>query len=571
MKKLHIAIALVLWGFAQSATAQNMYRNYLSTAVPSPESAVSVVHSNGYVYFFQTNYTSQTLSIAELDPLSLLPTGNNRSIQYNIQFMANGVFEDFNGNFVLFGYDRNNSTWNWHPAILVIDPNFSNSDMYNPNNQNIVIGSFTAGCSGYDINGDEIYVFVGLDGKLYAVNTMSPTLFREFTANPNLPFFDKYADISWDQYHNMFVASGSAMPTNHDHLHPFVEMLKLDIPQSPQIPSVVQNINSYILDNIAYDKVSEHRALHVQLSQNELLLYRDLEEETNAAVYDIIWLTRINNFWNTSASIGESFYYLLPDAKLAAKDMIYDNKNKRINLLGFLSHCVQGLTQLLAQADPYSLVSGLKVGQLGGAFYGNLPCQSLQPPFADLYYNDLDLMNLALNHYNPCFPVLIAGVNGKGSVLTETYDVAASSCDMPLDVHDIAGNPYIKPYPISNDLTNRFFYTNTNTLNTDFVLMHYLCNELDACSHLWGGKSLREIFINRETTREIFIEDNHQFICDGFEGDIHYSVYNMKGKLLQQGITKNGKHNLVKAAKGIYLLKASDAVGCPVVKKFVIL
>ena len=55
MKKFYIIITLSLWGIAQTICAQNLYRNYQSNAVSRPSSAVSVVHSNGYVYFFQSD------------------------------------------------------------------------------------------------------------------------------------------------------------------------------------------------------------------------------------------------------------------------------------------------------------------------------------------------------------------------------------------------------------------------------------------------------------------------------------------------------------------------------------
>ena len=67
MRNLYITIFFVLWGFAQGAVAQNMYRNYRSTWVSKPTSAVSVVHSNGYVYFFQADGSGK-LSAAEIDP-----------------------------------------------------------------------------------------------------------------------------------------------------------------------------------------------------------------------------------------------------------------------------------------------------------------------------------------------------------------------------------------------------------------------------------------------------------------------------------------------------------------------
>lgn len=565
MKKLHITIALVLWGFAQVAEAQNMYRNYLSNAVVRPYSAVSVVHSNGYVYFFQSDTHSHMLSVTEIDPYSMLPTGNNYYVPTSFGFVLNGVFEGFNGEMVLFGYDRNNSTWNWYPAVMVVNNDFSNSYLYVCN---ITESPFVSGSSGYDINGEKIYALVADNGRLYATNVANPTLFREFTANSNFPFSDFYSDISWDADNGMFIASGSAMPTNHDHLHPFVEMLKLNIPPLAQNTASVSNVYSYILDNIAYEKVTEHRALHVKLRKDDLLLYRDLQEDYNYLVHDIIWMTRINNYWNSSASISESYYYLLPDAKLTAKDLIYDFKNNRANLLCVFNHCVEGLTQLLAQADPYSLSSGLDVGQLGGAFV-NTYCTSLQYPYANIYYTDLDMRNLAYNHYNACFPVLIAGVNGKESVLTETYDISASSCDKPLEVIDIVGNPYIKPYPISNNFVNVTFLPYSFPPISDNVQINIICDESAACSHQYGGKSIQEPKNQEESIAKVVFEHNLQFFCEGFKGSIRYNLYDMAGKLLQEGIIQNEERKTLNVSTGVYLLKTNDAVGNHVVKKIV--
>ncbi len=567
MKKIHITIALVLWSFAQVAEAQNMYRNYSSTTIPSPESAVSLVHSNGHVYYFQTGKAISSpwgLSVAEVDPYSLLPTGINNSAQVPFEFMLNGAFEDFDGDCVLFGYDRSN---NGFPIIMKIDPNLLNVYVYWTNT---IEGSFIAGCAGYDGNGEKIYALVGSNGKLYVGNKSNLTLFREFTANQNAVFYDQYTDISWDSHHNLFVATGSAMPTNHDHLHPFVGMLKLDIPPLAQNTASATTVYSYILDNITYEKVTEHKALHVQLSSNELLLYRDLQEDINWDVHDVIWLTRIYDFWNTAVSVQQSCYYLLPDAKLMATDMVYDYKNNRINFLGVFNHCMQGLTQLLAQADPYSLTLGLNVGQLGGAFSGSTPCQSLQYPYVDIYYNNLEMKNLAYNYYNPCLPVLIAGVNGSGSVLTETYDILASSCDRPLDVNVVQASPIPQLYTISNGSMDKNFTPFPITFSTDFLSMQYLCDEPSACSHQFGGKSIRKTLLNKESVREIISEGDNQFLCEGFDGNIQYSLYDMAGKLLQKGTIRNGERNHLNVSEGVYLIRAFDTSHSLVVKKVVI-
>lgn len=62
-----------------------MYRNYQSsTIIPQPQTAVSVVHSNGYVYYFQTDENGY-LSVTEINPLSMNPTGNAKVFFPNLQ------------------------------------------------------------------------------------------------------------------------------------------------------------------------------------------------------------------------------------------------------------------------------------------------------------------------------------------------------------------------------------------------------------------------------------------------------------------------------------------------------
>ena len=224
----------------------------------------------------------------------------------------------------------------------------------------------------------------------------------------------------------------------------------------------------------------------------------------------------------------------------------------------------------IAEVDPYSLTLGLNVGQLGGAFSGATPCQSLQYPYVDIYYNSLEMKNLAYNYYNPCLPVLIAGVNGSGCVLTETYDILASSCDRPLDVNVVQASPIPQPYTINNGSMDKNFNPFPITFSTDFLSMQYLCDEPSACSHQFGGKSIRNTLLNKESVREIIIEGDNQFICEGFDGNIQYSLNDMAGKLLQKGTIRNGERNHLNVSEGVYLIRAFDTSHSLVVKKVVI-
>jgi hypothetical protein len=563
MNKIHILLAFILWGFALMTNAQNLYRSYPSTNVQTPTTAISIVHSNGYVYFFQADGNGK-LSATEIDPLSMNPTGNANYFdifQQNI-FNLNGGFEDASGNFVLFGclIFSNHSK----PAFIVMPYNFSSCDVYFDLNTN---GEYTAGCDGFAQNLGEVYMFVN-HRKLTAVDVAFPTHPHHFELGNENPV-DYYTDISWDSIHDKFIATGVASNTTLGNKDPFVEVFEL-INGTYIIPFAV-----YRVVNQTYTMSNERKPLHIQLDSSNLILYYDLRHNETLYTRDVIWLTRIKNFWNVNtAMVDESWFYELPSTKLSAKDMIYDPYNNRLNFLGYLNKCKEGLIQLLAQVDPYSLSSGIEIGQLGATFSG-ASCSNDQPPYVDIAYNDLEMFNLALNFKNPCNPVLIAGidkdVDNIQSILTETYDISLSSCDKPMWHEDRRADPVLKPYDI--DIINP-----SDTLQhilpsflPDPVSVTVLCDEIEACSHQYGGKVLQRFLTNRHVTASIFIETNYNFVCEGFVGEIQYFLYDITGKLLLHGITRNSEQNSLKVSKGIYVLKAVDAKSKQVIKKVVVL
>lgn len=574
MKKFYIIISLVLLGFAQTMSAQNMYRNYQSSTVLGPTSAVSVMHSSGRVYLFQADDVNQTVSVTAIDPLTMLPTGSYASFTLNIPFKINGAFEDFYGDFVLFGYDVNNNYWK--PAFVRVTHNFLSCDVYY---SNYLSGQFSAGCYGYDVLGNELYMMVTNTGKLYVVNYMNlslpvppPNTFSYYEI-PNQNGFDLYTDISWDASNNHFIATGSTWNGSNSCLHPFLDVFDYDLANYS-----IYSQTSYIVNNNSYTDVSEDRSLHVQLSNDELLLYQDLRFDKTIiynnipyfCYYDVIWLSRIKNYMNSSVYIDESWFYVLPNFKISAKDMLYDYYNNRLNFLGVFNQCTAGLTQILAQVDPYNLASGINVGQLGMSISYGI-CSNPQPPFIDIYHNVFDMSNLTLNDYNPCYPVLIAGIGLKNTVLTETYDISLSSCDKPMSLYDMKSNAIVSSYALNYSNYNQDNVTSTSfNSQSDYVLMNILCDENIACSHQFGGKSLQQAIKNSHSLADIFVKENKQFVCEGFEGDIQYIFYDITGRLLLIGNTQNGLSNQILLPNGLYLLKAFDVASHQVVKKIVL-
>lgn len=230
MKKFYIIIALVLLGFAQTISAQNMYRNYQSFWVPNPESSVSVVHSNGYVYYFQIGKASSSpwvLSVAELDPSHLSSTGSSNAFdlyqnQVSYQFILQGGFEDFNGDFFLYGYDK---SFNDCPAFCIVSGDLQTFNYFCLNatgNNNV---SFTQGCWGKDYQHATFYILVRSDGQLCAidpVNLSNPTNIK-----PDVN--KRYTDILWDDLHDRFIAAGSNCNGNTCSMAPFLQVFSYDI------------------------------------------------------------------------------------------------------------------------------------------------------------------------------------------------------------------------------------------------------------------------------------------------------------------------------------------------------
>ena len=563
MKKLYLSFALILWSCVHIAEAQNMYRNYQSSsyAVPHPTSAVSLVHSNGYVYFFQADEIGK-LSATEIDPLSMLPTGNAYFFAFpqNYYFHAKGGFEDAGGNFIIFGNYYNTILHYQHPAYIRITSNLSSCDVYY--DQNSTYGEFTAGCDGYNQNMLEAYMFVnGQD--LVAVDPTNPSTMNYRAPDAVLNPSDYFTDISWDATHSMFIATGNARNASLGIKDPFVEVFTL-----VNYNNIVPNA-AYCVLNQTFIYPSEFNSLHVQIDNDNLILYHNLRYSDNTSIYDNIWLTRIKNYWNyNTASVSESWIYKLPNSKLFDKDMLYDPYNNRLNFLGEFNKCREGTIQLLAQIDPFSLSSGIEIGQLGAGFMGGV-CFNDQPPYVDLAYNDLEMSNLTLDIKNPCHPVLIAGVGNKMSILTETYDISLSKCDVPMWHEDKQVNPILKPYSLNTlPLSPPVYHVLINGY-TDPITTNYICDEPEACSHQFGGKSLQQPLVGNPTAK-ITVESGRQFVCEGFEGVIQYSLYDMAGRLLQQGETCNGKYNSLKMHSGAYLLKATDATGRQMVKKIIL-
>lgn len=118
------------------------------------------------------------------------------------------------------------------------------------------------------------------------------------------------------------------------------------------------------------------------------------------------------------------------------------------------------------------------------------------------------------------------------------------------------------------------FYTPTAypvSVSPDIVSVIIECDDgSNACSHQFEDKALPYSITNASPSISLSVEGSHRFVCEGFEGDIEYSLYDMTGKLLQRGTTRNGEQNVLKKSNGVYMLRATDCAGNRMTTKLIL-
>ena len=542
------------------AVAQNHYRNYKTYPhVSAPLSAVSLVHSDTIIYFFQTD--QKEFSVTPIDPANLLQTGTPKYATQIQRFMMKGVFEDSNGNCIIFGRKHLTPTTS-NPAFAIVDLTSNYIDYYAfP----LEFNELVQGCLGYDANGAEIYMFVLDNGQLMAVD-LSNGFFGRIVPLSG----EHYTDISWDHNNHCFIATGT-LASGQTHPGIIVDLFEFDAQDAMAgLASAVNHVIQYFVDNLFINDVAEHQSLHTVLDDNNLLLYRDLR----VVKQDIVWLTRIVDYESINHSIVESYFYFIPTQKLYALDMLYDHCRQRFNFLGKLIYCTAYNSQIFAQVDPFDLASGMNVKQLGGGFAIPTPCPSMMDASINIYGSYLSMNNLALDPFHSCVPTLIAGADSLSGigVLTETYDIYDSyECDFPLAIDVKPASPQILPYTLTDSIGEFELTTWVSSLLFDEnVTESTLCEDPGECLAFRQDTTLAKSLLLG--TKPCFIlENNREFTCLHFEGNIQYTLYDLLGKAIFSGNTSNGLVNSLPHLHGVFLLQATDSKGQQALKKMFII
>jgi len=217
----------------------------------------------------------------------------------------NGVFEDFNGDIVVYGYcdDTRYGFLGKFNGTQIIDV------AYIP----IVNTELISGCCGYDQFGNMCYAFANIMGEAIRLD------------NNFLPINDKFqitdgyiSCITWDNANGNYIFSGN-IPDANPSLYSFIGYF--DDNFNLQNIFVFEPISAYPLTNSC-----EQRTLHYQVEGTEVILCQQLRIGYPNNM-DAIWLTRLDYM---SGQINIMRNQIFPSHKLLLYDIAYNWENDNI-------------------------------------------------------------------------------------------------------------------------------------------------------------------------------------------------------------------------------------------------
>lgn len=537
MKKL--VFIFFLFAFVTiSAFAQNIHREYFTPS--GAQSAVTLIKNNGDAFIFKT-LLSPTPAIEEIpiDPGTMQTIGTPSLYSINVPsyINLNGVFEDFNGDIVVYGYCDNA-----HCGFL---GKFNGTQIIDLAYIPVSNTELISGCCGYDQSGNMCYAFANIMGEAIRLdNNFAPI-------NDKFQITDGYIScISWDNVNRNYIFSGN-IPDANPSLYSFIGYF--DDNFNLQNIFAFEPVSAYPLTNYC-----EQRTLHYQVEENEVILCQQLRIGYPDNM-DAIWLTRMDYM---SGQINIMRNQIFPSHKLLLYDIAYNPDNLNIYILGRFIPCGQGVysgKNCIAQVDVSTLSSFQAINVVG--LVPNPQCLYGQGTYNLIYLKQMI--------YNPNRSSIVSTGVFENIYTTETYDVWNTQCDELIVIIDdlISVNPvnvntaqYQKDTPISAT-----YFSSTTTIS----LQETCSGSKSATSDNYDNDKI-VIGHNDKQIPSIRLIENSKFVCENFTGEFRYYIYDMMGRLIQNGDSENGKLNgLTLQNEGLYLISVIDQSGTMKSKKVI--
>ena len=572
MKKNYTFLFLLL-ALALGVRAQNAHYSYgvnTYNGMVSATSAVTVICSGGKAFLAQTDDQTNSIYLTEINPSTMQPIGYDKtflssSSRNNIRLR--GGFESLDGKIILYGYCYDNLWYNYGYIAEIV---LGSSPSLQP--YELSVGTeITKGCSGYDVNGFVTNMFVFKEGRVFTLDPLAtisynppypPTVMYYYYGLEYSGQWGYFSDVIWSSDNNCFVASGCQLNTIDETMNSFIDCFTYN--SNANYPNRYNELTKYSINHNDDCIWTESRSFISEIDADNLVLYQNLRDDS----YEVIWLTMVHNYMSTP-TFPESTLFYAPLRKLFSYGMVYDRYNYRLNLLGQFYFC-QNPTTIIAQADPLDL-SYLNIGQISSTA-SNTNCFTNDIPLQLIYGNEIVPNNIVYNPHHPCSTVVSTCIAktmfGTTPLLMETYDITVTACDYTLDVLDNPCSPSVGQ-TLTIPVMNNYDYLNPVFSISHTTYSYIECKDVIVCTKDTNNTDVGNTKNKKNQEAVVIMSTNSEhFICYGFEGVIHYQVFDPTGKLVNTGETLNGESNsLVSKAAGLYIIRCTDADGRLVTQK----
>lgn len=533
------------------------------------DSHIIGIHKDGVLLAQLDNNTPQGL---------LSPSAKYFALNGVHEIVLNGGFYDEDDNIVVYGHVGTN----YKGIIIKINKiNGAYSTItYTLSTENYT--SVSDGCfsrSGTNKTYDFIIgnnKFVRLPTSISGTSNLSIKQFKQATS----------LSVSWDADNSKHVISGCKDGGNPGYLKNFIGTFPGTIS--------IGNLQTFYYYTPSIYKASEHTNKHVlsgngYYSDGTAYLLQDLRHPTQPNdTSDLLWFMHVN--YNTGQVLS-SKAYKYDRSKVSIIDVAHNFDNLFVlghhggtNITTNYDFEHRYIAQINLTNQSNVIIKHMKDLNLNGLIYYSTP-----DIVRNLYQN-----NICFNHYTAM--VQSAGAFGNKGFLVENFDMNYSECDSSISVLQqniqystnsinrefysslTMSTTYNVPSPDNVFVWNENLYFATNSisnyvtynLSIDENCVSFYAEDMylakrDEIQSIVREKqasySTPEI-VNKKSVEEvgnIEVLDNRSFVCKKFNGTCSYIVYDVYGRIMSEGTTRNDNYNDINInIPGLYIIKVID-------------
>lgn len=537
-------------------------------------SSTFLVNSNSYVNYMVGTNNEKQLFVTELNFSPYLEPVSSNSVSFQMPdtvFIKGGFF-DPDDNIVVYGYINPNKNG------IIVKINMDNGSAVSIKyivssnaNTEVIDGCWSERHAGGQIF--KTYDFVYANSTFMRISNELVQPYVAFRRFPN----ENIRSVSWDDINKKHVVSGTASG-------------KMRIGCFDKI-TALGAFNSFELNISGSYTFSTGAQRHVLSDQDSIVFLCQDFYFLQPYDYAGLLISKVNY-------ISGQVYYSIAYRFGVAKTWILDATKTCDNLFVLGHH--NGLDTIGASPQPFErrFIAQFNMYDTSDyivKFMSDYNLTNMQTPCP--YYVSYDIRNtLYLNNitYNPNFESVCASgaVNGK-SYIIETYDLNSDAyCDSTKNVFEqniqliqqsnnpslISQNSWgsINPNIISNYITITF--SRDIICPTSKAMLYFQERRISELQRRNAEKTFQNRNVLNTNTdilmpsAQIEIVNNDYFICKNFTSNCYFKIYDLTGRVLNEGITQNEQLNNISINKsGIYIISVRDAQNQLVQEKIMIL